>query len=472
MTERSTVLVLLASALATLSCDAGSGAGDDVATAFALPLPGPVLAARAVEREGLDVVVTFDGVAAAVTRDAQGGASATGRVPVGRKIAAEVTWVDRSGPRTVPVFALSALVGPISDDETVFVERGYETLDADGDGVSNFDELANPEELFPARGTLFAGLEVPEAIRIPRLDASLSPPVINGNFDEDAVWDLARSTDGSGENGPLYIDRLLIDEGTQSGAQRYRWLAMHDGEFLYMAVLFEGARDDRLEDGSRDARTPFRDSGPILEDDDGLALFFDGDGSRRLAHDGVDDIYLRIPQVVSPDTDGEGVVARFPFAPDRRLPENLEVASCVCRAGTSAWELKIPLSLIGAEVGRPFGLEVQIDQDVDGGARDARWGWANPAADEHYDYFRFESPRFSRMAVLTEETLNAQGPAPPPSRSGALVSRHAGKCLEAFDATETANGRPDARQSECTGDGAHEQRLHRDAPSGHEAGSG
>ena len=97
----------------------------------------------------------------------------------------------------------------------------------------------------------------------------------------------------------------------------------------------------------------------------------------------------------------------MPFAlePDAPLPDGVGYASCVCRNGVSAREFGFPPTFLGVEVGRPFGFEVQIEQEP--GRRSARGalGLGQPLARRARTSaanFRFESPRFNGAAVLAE----------------------------------------------------------------------
>ena len=216
-------------------------------------------------------------------------------------------------------------------------------------------------------------------------------PVIDGAFDD--VWQRATFADRSGES--LLIDRLLIDRAAEAadGGVPYIWFAMHDFESLYLFVQFERTAP----------YTPFRDSERFF-DDDALNLFFDGDSSRgeRLeGTDGGDDRYIAIPLLAR-----EGEERPEALAPLRgrapEVPPSLEYGVCVCEGTVTGWELKIALSDLNIEVGRAFGFEVQIDQDLDGGARDARWGWSNPAPATGGTFVP-ESPALSGSVTLESE---------------------------------------------------------------------
>ena len=65
--------------------------------------------------------------------------------------------------------------------------------------------------------------------------------------------------------------------------------------------------------------------------------------------------------------------------------------------------MRIALADLNIVLDRPFGFEVQIDQDLVEGARDARWGWAYPSVTTRDGPFVPESPAlFGSMTLLSE----------------------------------------------------------------------
>ena len=231
----------------------------------------------------------------------------------------------------------------------------------------------------------------PETARIYRFDASEGVPRLDGSFDR--VWARkATFSDRTGRN--LTIDRLLVDEGAEAGdgGVPYIWFAMHDGQYLYLFVQFERS----------EPFTPWRDS-ELYHHDDVVTLLFDGDASRGSVLDGItgDDRYFAISELPAPRESERVAFAPLPdIAPT--VPPSLEFGVCICRSSVTGWEMRIALSDLGIEVGRPFGFEVQIHQDLDGGDRDALWGWAYPVPAERDEGFRHESPALAGTVVLLE----------------------------------------------------------------------
>ena len=72
--------------------------------------------------------------------------------------------------------------------------------------------------------------------------------------------------------------------------------------------------------------------------------------------------------------------------------------------GTQVYEIKFPLASLGIQVERPFGFEVQIDSDHNGGDSDARYGWRHPsrASDGPDVNFTVQEPSFMGTAILAE----------------------------------------------------------------------
>jgi len=221
-------------------------------------------------------------------------------------------------------------------------------------------------------------------VRVPAIDPGAAP-MINGALG--VLWAPATSDDVNGE--PLAIDRLLSGsaEATTGALPGYRWYAMHDLESLYLFVTFDGAG----------GRFPSNDSESVF-DDDTLNLYVDGNHSRSLSLDD-EDRYLALPARAAAGQERPTAVAPAFLAPV--VPASLDYRFCVCPGRIGGWELKVSLVELGVTVGQPFGLEVQVDQDIDGGTRDARWGWSNPSRGEREEDYRADSPAWNGTLMLT-----------------------------------------------------------------------
>lgn len=219
-------------------------------------------------------------------------------------------------------------------------------------------------------------------------------PALDGLYD-DPIWPrnvTARNLDGR----LLFVNRLIEDRtpGTVDEPQGYQWLAMHDFTHLYLYVVFE--RGNRR----TDAVNPHRDSANF-HDDDVLSLYFDGDHGRTASPDGAKDRRLVIPMIRPEPLEGQPRA----FSPDpasAALAASLEFHACVCEdEAESAWEVRIPTAELGIAFDRPFGFEVRIDQDVDGGPGESSWAWASPMPGERDAGFEHGSPAFYGTVVLS-----------------------------------------------------------------------
>ena len=289
-----------------------------------------------------------------------------------------VTWSGAAAPDAQPLqLARFTTRLPLAEANTTVrvLSDDYTTLgpgfDEDSDGFSNLNELNAETDPFDANS-------YPDDERRPDADVSIpwiSPtdaPVIDGLYD--AIWDRARYSN---------IDNLMTDLGGAlyaDGTAPYRWGAFHDDIYLYLFVLF-----DDVELGHRfgDSSTPWND--------DNLNIHLDGNFSRGRFYDGIDDEQIMIRMVRSSGA-GEGASLEYSELSAERAV--IDWAVCLCMNGVDTWEVAIDLASAGIPIGgRPFGIDIQIDQDVDGGDRDAKWGWFHPSGSDT----TWENP--SRMGV-------------------------------------------------------------------------
>ena len=399
---------LLAATLLLSACDgvsepspdaAGARPSGTVGSATAVPLPAPIARSRAIDRAALDVELVVGGEAIEVRREGdRWTASAT--VPPGEALLLEIDWYERldaEGPG-LPLATLREAIGPLGADTALTIDpERYETetLDQDRDGISNLverergtrpDDAADPGRVAPP--------DEPFVVSYLDVSADGSPPI-------DGAWEpiWLQATLGR-------VDRLLIGgDPANPRAQAYAWRAMHDGEFLYLIVRFEG-------EGGLDARTP-KDDSPAFQDDDALNLFIDADHDRseflELVGDGGDDRYLVFPlpadaveEPPSPLTPLDGT----PDAPENLPPSLRHGVSSGRDVDVAGWEIRVSLNDLGLEVGRPFGIEIHLDQDLDEDAeRDERWAWAYPSRADREAAgatggYNFESPARFGTAVL------------------------------------------------------------------------
>ncbi len=227
-----------------------------------------------------------------------------------------------------------------------------------------------------------ASVALPSVI-IPRIAPSQAP-VIDGLGAEQSnnrslinEWAAAVQFDRNGE--PLAFNNLMIDVNADSADQSNlrNWSAMHDGEYLFILVLSDDI-------GRRQS-----DSN-VIQNDDSLELYFDGNNSKLSTWGDVDDFSFLIPllrqNTSDPNYSPEGHITRgtgseltpvelvFHTGPGMG-PDGIRVS----RWELDVYEFKIKLADVGIRVGQPFGFEIQINDDDNGMNRDSKWGWFHPS---------------------------------------------------------------------------------------------
>ena len=436
---RRAAATLLAGAALASAC---GGADVPPATGtLAFGVPGPVLSARDVDRSALGLDATIDGEPVEVERTATGWTVRT-NVPEGEAVAVEVRWFETIDGEKVVLAAWSRELEPLRAARTIEVradELDTASFDDDGDEVSNLAELqagsdplaaetsavdapddasaADQVEVGPPDGApdgapdevpgdapdespiepLVTGPAPGEDpaldVRIPFVDPEAAGSIVIDGIFED-VWTGAIFETVDGER--LWLNRLLLidddnahDPTLQDGVPEYFWFALHDGAYLYLFVQSEYAENG--------PQTPYRDSppGPWF-DDDAVSVLIDANRSREESLQG-DDVYFAYPLV---ELDGEERRPLYDLPLALPAPPGLEYAACACIGYRSGWEMKIPLAEVALVPGQEFGLELQIHEDLDGGDRDALYGWAGPPIGNQDEDFGFESPALLGTVVL------------------------------------------------------------------------
>ena len=242
-------------------------------------------------------------------------------------------------------------------------------------------------------------------VLIPRISASDAPAIdgfdveMNGQGELRGEWRDAVQFDNFGER--LWINNLMIDQGAdaEEGAELRQWAAMHDGVNLYVLVLSDDI-------GSRHA-----DSIDFWEDDT-LELFIDGDNSKLSEWGDDDDFQMLIPLLPQFDTVSNNEISgRFapgPASPVLPLefstgpgvgPDGIRIA----KWELDVYELSIPIATAGITIGSPFGLELQLNDDDNGGFRESKWGWFHPSRVGGNDTdLTYQNPSIMGTVVLQE----------------------------------------------------------------------
>ena len=334
---------------------------------------------RAIESAALVPEVLVNGNAVGMQRMDDGWSGAI-YVPLGEVASLELTWFENLTGESEPLrlATYSDSIGPISTAVTLplfesdFVSEG---IDDDQDGISNLDERqagSDPRDgSDPAASASNTNDEYPIDVYIARISASQMPPVIDGVYDE--VWDSSYFTDVNGHY--LSIDNLMLGEPVlrTDGDTEFQWTALHDGVHLYVLVFGEYV----------EGATLFADSRETWKDDS-VEFYIDGDNSKHSSYDQVNDYAFVIPQLKlsepfeannSEDTDSRWLRGSQSLP----LPQDFTFASCLCTSGRVIWEFRISLEQFGIKPDQPFGIEMQINDDLDSGGRDVKWGWKHPS---------------------------------------------------------------------------------------------
>lgn len=372
---------LLAAVTLLLSACSDSPSGQvNVNQSGGVELSAPdFLQSRAIVRNNLDarVSVVADGVTYVATQT-QSGSNWVGEVfiPEGSDAELNVMWVETDVEGLpdalngeLPLAAFSTTIPNVTENRAVQVlTQQYVTestaaqpmpqLDLDDDGDSNLTERTAGSRPNDA-------LDRPAAVTILFNETA---PVIDGRFDP--IWNNAQFLDQ--QRNPLNIDELMIDEGvTELGEDReLKWAAMHDGEYLYVLVF-----------GEKEAQqTPFGDSASVFNDD-AVDLFWDGDNSKLATYDGVDD-FQAIIALLSGAGDGSAnqsgsPTSRFEWGDRSTIIDEsaFEFAICLCEGEQQIYEIKLDLAAAKIPIDSTIGFDIQLNNDVNGGVRDAKWAW-------------------------------------------------------------------------------------------------
>jgi len=199
----------------------------------------------------------------------------------------------------------------------------------------------------------------------PQWAVGTATSIIAGTLDESMTRNLLVA------NVPGYLD------GSRTGD----WWALHDNENLYLRFL---ARNESSSTGNNQV---FGDS-IDPRDDDSIDIFIDGDNSKGASYDGINDYHITVPRI--------GVGVQMFYGPNSAegLIYHYQVAPLGSR---HFYEIAINLASAGIVPGRPFGFEIQLNDDDNGGDVDARFGWFELSGSSIAD----TSPSVFGTALLT-----------------------------------------------------------------------
>ena len=370
ITRRYRSAAMLVSLLAVAACQPGETELEFGDGSMVVAPPG-FLVTRAVDENNLEARVSVTGIDEPFVLTPNGDTwSGSVDVPQNSNVTLTIDWVELVDTRELMLASYSESFVNISEDESLLIaESDYEvsSFDDDVDGFNNLAErIGNSNPFDPDSPGQNAPLAEINAIA----PASAALIEIDGNYDLE--WNtLATFRDVSGEL--LKIDNLMIDLGATQldGQPDYVWGGMHDDEYLYLVILTDGPA----------THTPFGDSFSAYNDDT-IDIFIDADNSKGSAYD-ANDYHMLIPLLASTDDGrpnasgelGELLEAGVNSAPLPTSAGSIEFATCVCPTDRHIWEVRLRMADFQIDPTQAFGFEIQYNDDIDGGTRDAKWGW-------------------------------------------------------------------------------------------------
>lgn len=239
----------------------------------------------------------------------------------------------------------------IGNEETsVTFDGPYDTsFNADVDGLTNLVELSqnrspvNVLDVFiDSNGAFFNGLDLPSSgecgDRIPIEVVTVRPLEDNPDAPEKEFqgWWCAR------------LQSVLVDA---------------DGnEVPVNNIEITVNVDDALIVTDSDTSEFFADF-----QDDSIEIFIDGNNSKLSTYDGQDDFQFRLAPL------GDGVVISR-LRPPGQVPENMSGKITYFNGGYKL-VATIPVAAVGITANSPFGINVEVNDDDDGGNRDYKYSW-------------------------------------------------------------------------------------------------
>ena len=181
-------------------------------------------------------------------------------------------------------------------------------------------------------------------------------PDIDGKIARDEWLRAANASTINYETLGNDIENLLRSPVSRylDGAGYSEWWAMHDGTNLYLRIRV--TNDASSSSSFFDSEMPWHD--------DSVELYIDGDNSKGESYDGVNDFQVFVS--------ADNYVLPY-FAPSSAPGMRIFHKS----TGGSLYNIEVAINLesVGIKIGKPFGFDVHINEDDNGGDRDAKWGW-------------------------------------------------------------------------------------------------
>lgn len=201
--------------------------------------------------------------------------------------------------------------------------------------------------------------------------AATTAPIVDGQLD--TVWTGAT---------PHAVANVVVVNGGASNNCAATWQGLWDEDYLYLAV---SVKDEAIVSDSWSFQ-PW--------EDDSIDLYVDGDSSKMSVYDGINDFHLTWPAPGSSNAPSAG-------ANSEAMPTGILYAAATTTTGYM-WEAAIPWSALdlSPHVGARFSLEVQVNDDDDGGTAEASIAWSQAVPDA------WETPSALGSMILADTAAN------------------------------------------------------------------
>lgn len=375
----STQMLTILALLGLMGCSQEFENDTESANGLTITAPDFLLESKAIDEQNFTPTLTIDNRSYVLSKNGNQW-SGTFDVAANDSYQIRVDWNETYKGRQLLMASATKMIEVGSSAVSAQIASAdYDTtsFDEDNDGKSNLEERnegSNPFVHQDVDNTAF--------VSVPKLPVNANTPSIDGVYNAQE-WIYATEIDKS--NKQLLIDNLLFVEtqGADVSAQISRWQAVHDGNYLYLLVF---SNDQKRTSDSSNAWA-----------DDNLNLYIDGDYSHYRGYDGINDYHIMIPLLkrnsTAANVSGTASSRIQQGTNSATLPRDLSFAAGVSAGPTGnrgvkmdVYELRISLAQTSIEVGKLFGMDLHLDDDDDGGERDAKWGWYLASGDLSYQY--------------------------------------------------------------------------------------
>jgi len=345
-------LVLMCSVAA---CDSGTGTTQiSTGSVTEISLPETLRTAFALDPSELQLQVTVNDQATVLQPDADSIWRGVVDVPMNQSLRVAVEWgTDYGTSGYVKLAEQQRFVFVGADEASVLFDDTYDTaFDHDRDTLNNLSEIQQSRS------------------PVDRLDVTINT---DGTFATGGI-----SFPSSGQCGQQIPIAVRTTIGADSDHEGW-WCATVEQELLDADGNPQQIENLKIVVSVEDLQlyTDNSTADNLSHHDDSIEIFIDGDGNRSGSYDGINDFQFRFTQ-------------RGPYS-----PANMS-GSIEYRTGGYTLTAVIPLQEVGIQNGFPFGLNVSVNDDDDGGNRDTKYDWI---ADEEEDISWFNTRGFGTSQV-------------------------------------------------------------------------